>query len=401
MKRIYLDHAATTPLDARVLKEMEPYFLENYGNASSLHSFGREAREAVEKSREAVAKILNAKPDEIVFNSGGTEGDNTALRGVIKASKTKRIVTSKIEHHAVEHTSKELEKEGAEVEFVEVDSEGFVDVAAIEKALAKETAIASIMHANNEIGTIEPIAEIGEMCREKGTIFHTDAVQSVGKEKIDVEKMNIDLLSASGHKFYGPKGVGFMYIKKGTKILPILHGGGHEKGMRSGTENVAGIVGLAKALEIAENEREKETAREKKLAERLVKGISEIGNSWVNGPEIGSKRLSNNINLGFDFVEGESMVFMMDEKGIACSTGSACSTKDLNPSHVLMAINLKPWKAHGSLRITTGRGTTEKDIDYAVESISEIVKRLREISPLRKGKDISKFEKGFEERHSH
>ncbi len=401
MKRIYFDHAATTPLDKRVLETMEPFFLEKFGNASSLHSFGREAREAIDKSREIIAKAIGAEENEIVFNSGGTEGDNTAIRGIMLASKKKNLVTSTIEHHAVEHTAKQLEREGFSANFVGVDSKGFLDLELLEKELGEKTALVSIMHANNEIGTIEPIKEIGEICRRKEIVFHTDAVQSVGKEKIDVEKMNIDLLSASAHKFYGPKGTGFLYVKNGTKIKPLMQGGGHENGMRSGTENVAGIVGMAKALEIVEKERGEESERERALAKRLVKQALEMPNSWINGPPIGKKRLGNNVNLGFDFVEGESMVLMLDDKGIACSTGSACSTKDLSPSHVLTAIGLKPWQAHGSLRLTSGRSTLEKDVDFAAENIAEIVEKLREISPLKKGINISKYEKGFEEMHKH
>ncbi len=387
MKRIYLDHAATTPLDERVLREMKPFFSEKYGNASSLHSFGREAREAIERARETVASAINAEPEEIVFNSGGTEGDNTAVHGIAYPNRKKgrHIVTTKIEHHAVERACEFLEKDGFEVTYLEVDREGFIDLPKLEAATGKETILVSVMHANNEIGTIEPIAEIGKICREREIYFHTDAVQSVGKEKIDIKAMNIDLLSASGHKFYGPKGVGFLYVRKGTKLRPLMHGGGHEKGLRSGTENVVGIVGLAKALEIAEAEREKEAARKRKLAKGLVKQALEIENSWMNGPEIGKKRLSNNVNLGFDFVEGESMVLMLDDKGIACSTGSACSTKDLRPSHVLLAIGLKPWQAHGSLRLTMGRDTKEKDIRQVIESVNEIVGKLREISPMYKG----------------
>ena len=403
MKRIYLDHAATTPLDERVFDEMKPFFSEKCGNASSLHSFGREAREAVELARESVAGAINAEPEEIVFNSGGTEGDNTAVQEIAYPNRKKgrHIVTTKIEHHAVERACKFLEKDGFDVTYLGVDKEGFIDLAELEASAGKETILVSVMHANNEIGAIEPIAEIGKICREKEIYFHTDAVQSVGKEKIDVKAMNLDLLSASGHKFYGPKGIGFLYVRRGTKIHPLMHGGGHERGLRSGTENVAGIVGLAKALEIAEAGREKEAARERKLAKGFVKKGLGIENSWVNGPEIGENRLANNVNMGFDFVEGESMVLMLDDAGIACSTGSACSTKDLSPSHVLLAIGLKPWQAHGSMRFTLGRGTVEADLDYTAKKLKGIVARLREISPLRKGTNISKYEKGFEERHKH
>tara|TARA_Y100000310_G_scaffold340361_1_gene435836 strand:+ start:2244 stop:3455 length:1212 start_codon:yes stop_codon:yes gene_type:complete len=403
MKRIYLDHAATTPMDERVLKAMAPYFTEKYGNASSLHSFGTEAREAVDKAREKVAGILNAESDEIIFNSGGTEGDNMALRGVAYANKRKgkEIITTKIEHHAIEHTTEKLKAGGFEATFLDVNKQGFISLAELERKANSNTILVSVMHANNEIGTIEPIKEIGDICRKKDIYFHTDAVQSVGKEKIDVRKMNIDLLSSSAHKFYGPKGVGFLFVRKGMKIRPIIHGGGHEFGLRSGTENVAGIVGLARALELADKEMERESARERKIVKKIVKETLEIKNSWLNGPEIGKRRLSNNVNLGFDFVEGESMVLMMDDVGIACSTGSACSTKDLSPSHVLLSIGLKPWQAHGSLRLTLGRGTREQDIGYVTNNIRDIVEKLREISPLRKGINIGKYEKGFEEKHKH
>ncbi|MBN2067301.1 MAG: cysteine desulfurase NifS [Candidatus Diapherotrites archaeon] len=403
MNRIYLDHAATTPLDKRVLKEMQPYFSEKYGNASSLHFFGTEAREAMEKSRDAIAKAINARPEEIVFTSGGTESDNIAVKGVAFGNKKrgKRVITSKIEHHAISHTCQFLEKDGFEVSYLNVDKEGSIDLAELEKEIGEGTTLVSVMHANNEIGAIQPVKEIGKLCREKGIYFHTDAVQSVGKERIDVEKMGIDLLSASGHKFYGPKGIGFLYARKGTKIHPLMHGGGHEKGIRPGTENVAGIVGMAAALKIAEKEREKENARERKLAKKLVNGALKIENSWLNGPAVGKARLSNNVNLGFDFVEGESIVLMLSDKGIAASTGSACSTRDLQPSHVLRAIGLPHVKCHGSLRLTLGRGNTGKDIDVVLKELPSIVKKLREISPLRKGVDISEFEEDVEHTHKH
>ncbi len=386
MKQIYLDHAATTPLDKRVLKVMEPYFSENFGNASSLHSFGIKAREAVENAREGIAKAINAKPEEIIFTSGGTESDNIAVQEIAYTNKDKgnHIITTKIEHHAIENTCKFLEKDGFEITWLDVDKKGFIDLNELENAITDKTILVTIMHSNNEIGTIQPIAEIGKICKNRGIYFHTDAVQSVGKEKIDVEAMNIDLLSASGHKFYGPKGIGFLFIRQGTKVHPLMHGGGHERGLRSGTENVPGIVGMAKALELSEKEMKKESLREKKLAKKLVKGALKIENSWTNGPVIGEKRLSNNVNLGFDFVEGESMVLMLSDKGIAASTGSACSTKSLEPSHVLRAIGLPHVKCHGSLRLTLGKETSAKDIDYVLKVLPPIVKRLREISPLGK-----------------
>ncbi len=381
-KRIYLDHAATTPLDKRVLKEMKPFFSEKFGNAGSLHSFGQEAREAVEKAREDIAKAINAKPEEIIFTSGGTESDNLALQETAYPNRKKgnHIITSSFEHHAVLHTVQFLEKDGFEASYLAVTKEGFVELQEFEKTLTDKTILASVMHANNEIGTIQPVKEIGELCREKGILFHSDAVQTVGKEKIDVEKMNLDLLSASAHKFYGPNGVGFLYVRQGTKIHPLMHGGGHEKGLRSGTENVPGIVGMASALKLAVKETDKDNAGERKLRNKLVDGCLEIENSWLNGDR--EPRLACNAALGFDFVEGESMVLMLSDKGIAASTGSACSTKSLEPSHVLRAIGLPHVKCHGSLRFTLGRSTSVKDIDYVLQELPKIVQRLRKISPL-------------------
>ncbi len=387
MRQIYLDHAATAPTDERVLKEMVPWFLEKYGNASSLHSFGLEAREAVEKARESIAKAINAKPEEICFTSGGTESDNIAVKGIAfgNRKKGKHLITSKIEHHAVEETFRFLESDGFEASYLDADSQGFISLQALENAINEKTTLVSVMHANNEIGTIQDISSIGKICSEKGVCFHSDAVQSVGKEKIDVKKMNIGLLSSSAHKFYGPKGAGFLFAKEGTKMAKTVHGGNHEHGLRSGTENVPGIVGMAKALEIAESTREKESRRERLLAKKMLKGALKIENSWLNGPKIGNKRLSNNVNLGFDFVEGESMVLMLSDKGIACSTGSACSTKSLKPSHVLTAIGLPRVKCHGSIRFSLGKGNGEKDINHVLENLSKVVERLREISPLKQG----------------
>jgi len=401
MKRIYLDHAATTPLDKRVLKAMQPFFWGKFGNPSSLHSFGLEAREAVEKSREKIAGAINAKPGEVYFTGGGTEADNIALQGVMRANsaKRKRLVTSKFEHHAVLYTAEHLQKEGFEAEFLPITKDGFVEAGEAEKALNEKTALASVMHANNEIGTIQPIAEIGAICRERGVYFHTDAVQTAGKEKIDVEKMNIDLLSASAHKFYGPKGAGFLFKRDNVRIEPIGFGGEHEKGLRSGTENVPGIVGMAEALGLAVRGMKENNARERKLRNTLVKGCLQIDDSWLNGaPE---PRLAGNANIGFDFVEGESMVLMLNDKGIAASTGSACSSKSLEPSHVLRAIGLPHVKCHGSLRFTLGGGTKAKDIDYVLSVLPGIVGKLRKMSPLHKGVDISEFEGEIGETHSH
>ncbi|MBI2530115.1 MAG: cysteine desulfurase NifS [Candidatus Diapherotrites archaeon] len=399
MRRIYLDHAATTPIDGRALAKMRPYFSEKYGNAGSLHYFGTEAKKAMENARAEIARAINAEPNEIIFTSGGTESDNLAIKGIAYANSKNgnHIITSVFEHHAVLHTCKFLEKDGFKVTYLEVDSRGFINPKELESAITEKTILVSVMHANNEIGTIQPIGEIGKICRERGIYFHTDAVQTLGKIQIDVKKMNIDLLSASAHKFYGPKGVGFLYVRKGTNIHPLMHGGGQENGLRSGTENVAGIIGMAEALKISIKEMGKENARELKLRNKLIKGCLKIKDSWLNGSL--KNRLAGNANLGFDFVEGESIVIMLDEKGIAASTGSACSTKSLEPSHVLRAIGLPHVKCHGSLRLTLGRDTTTKDIDYLLNVLPAIIARLREMSPLRKGIDISEFEGKIEHTH--
>jgi len=378
--KIYLDHAATTPLAAEVLEAMLPYFSEKFGNASSLHEFGQEAREAVENARKKIAKLINAKPAEIIFTSGGTESDNLAIKGTAFKAKEGKIITSKIEHHAVLEPCHWLEKHGFKVSYINVDKYGLVDLAELEKAITKDTILVSVMHANNEIGTIEPIKEIGKICKQHGVYFHTDAVQSFGKLPIDVKKMNIDMLSVSAHKIYGPKGVGFLYVRQDVRIEPIMHGGGHEFGLRSGTENVVGIVGLAKAAELIHRNLEKETARERKLRDKLIKEILEIKDSRLNGhPEL---RLPNNCNFSFKGIEGEALLLRLSEKGIAASTGSACSTKSLKPSHVLTAIGLKPEEAHGSLRLTLGKDNTEEQIDYVLTVLSKIINSLRRISPF-------------------
>jgi cysteine desulfurase len=384
MQRIYLDNSATTPVDKRVLEAMKPFFSKIYGNASSLHKFGREARRSMEESRTKVAKVINAKREEIIFTSGGTESDNLAIKGICFANKQKNhIITSKIEHHAVLHTCQWMEKQGFEVSYLPVDKYGIIHPSAVENAIKENTALVSIMFANNEIGTIEPIEEIGKICREKGVYFHTDAVQAFGKVPIDVNKDNIDLLSISAHKVYGPKGVGALFVRKGVRIEPIVHGGGHESDIRSGTENVSGIVGFGAASEIAKKEMKKEAYREIKLRDKLIKGVLKIKDSRLNGHPI--KRLPNNVNVSFEFIEGESLISYLDAKGIAASTGSACSSKSLEPSHVLLAIGLKHEQAHGSLRMTLGRENTNEDINYAMEVLPGIVERLRQISPY-KGK---------------
>lgn len=384
MKRIYLDYAATTPVDARVLQAMKPYFSKKFGNASSLHRSGQEAKKALEESRKKVAELINADNGEIVFTSSGTESDNLSVKGVAFANKEKgkHIIVSKIEHDAILESCKWLNIEGFEITYLPVDKYGFVDTKELESSIRKDTILVSVMHANNEIGTIEPIEEIGKICREHDVYFHTDAVQTFGKIGIDVKKMNIDLLSASSHKIYGPKGVGLLYVREGIKIEPLMHGGGHESGLRSSTENIAGIVGFAAACDIAKKEMKNDATKQTRLRDYLIKNVLKIEYSHLNGHPV--KRLPNNTNFWFDFIEGESLVTHLDFHGIAASTGSACSSKSLEPSHVLTAIGLKHEEAHGSLRMTLGRQTTKIDIDYVLKILPGIVNRLREISPLKK-----------------
>ncbi len=382
--KVYLDHGATTPVDKEVVKAMQPYFTEKYGNASSLHSFGREAKEAMEKARKSVAKLINAEPKEIIFTSGGTEADNIAIKEIMFTNRNKgnHIITSRIEHHAVENTCKFMEKMGFKVTYLSVDKNGFISLDDLRKAITKETVLVSIMHANNEIGTIQPIEEIGKICKENDVYFHTDAVQTVGKVAVDVKKMNIDLLSSSAHKLYGPKGVGCLFVKEGTRIGSLIHGGNHEKGLRAGTENVSGIVGFGKACELAGKRMDKEVEHLTKLRDKLIKGVLEIKDSWLNGDP--SKRVPGNTNFSFRYIEGESLIMYLDEMGIAASTGSACSTKELKPSHVLTAIGLKPEEAHGSLRLTLGKDNTEEEVEHVLKALPEIVEKLRKMSPLAK-----------------
>jgi cysteine desulfurase len=383
MQRIYLDNSATTPVDKRVLEAMKPFFSEMYGNASSLHKFGQEAKRNMEESREKIAEMINAKREEIIFTSGGTESDNLTIKGICFANKQKNhIITSKIEHHAVLNTCHWMEKQGFEVTYLPVDKYGLINPVTLESEIKDNTGLVSIMFANNEIGTIEPIAQIGKICREKGVIFHTDAVQAFGKIPIDVNKLNIGLLSMSAHKLYGPKGVGALFVRNDINIEPIIHGGGHENEIRSGTENIAGIVGFGKAAEIAKKEMKKEVERETKMRDKLIKGVLKIENSHLNGHPV--KRLPNNANFWFDFIEGESLVVWLDSKGIAASTGSACSSKSLEPSHVLLAIGLKHEQAHGSLRMTLGKENSMRDINYVLGTLPEIVEKLRKISPYKK-----------------
>jgi cysteine desulfurase len=384
IKRIYLDYAATTPVDPRVLKAMEPYFSEKFGNTMSLHSFGQEAKTALEEAREIVADLMGAKPSEVIFTSSATESNNLALKGVAFANRKKgnHIIISSIEHSCIMESAKWLEKQGFEITRLKVDKYGLVDPEDVKKAIKKETILVSIMHANNEIGTIEPIEEIGKICKERGVYFHTDAAQSFGKIPINVNKMNIDLMTVSSHKMYGPKGAAALFVREGTKIEPILHGGGHEMGLRSSTVNVAAIVGFAEACKICKKEMEKEAKRSTKLRDKLIKGVLEkIPGSHLNGHP--TKRLPNNANFWFEGVEGESIVIQLDLLGIAASTGSACSSEKLEPSHVLLAIGLRPEQAHGSLRLSLGRWTKEKEIDYVLKVLPKVIERLRKISPIK------------------
>ncbi len=385
-KQVYLDNAASTPVDKRVLKEILPFFGEKYGNASSVHSSGREGMEAIQKAREKIAKAINAEPEEIIFTSSGTESNNLLIKGFARAGleKEKHILTQKTEHDAVLHPIEELAKQGFETRVLEVDREGFFQMEEFEKE-AGRAGLASIMHANNEIGTIYPIKKIGKICREKGTVFHTDAVQTVGKEKINVKKMKIDALSASAHKFYGPKGAGFLYLKEGIKIEGLMSGGGQERKLRPGTYNTQGIVGMGKALEIANKEMNNAKEKEKKMQKELAKRLMEIDDSWINGPKIGSKRLANNLSAGFEYVEGEAMLIKLDDYGIAASTGSACSSDSLKASHVLLGIGLRPRRAHGTLRFSLGKQNNIQDVKYVGEKMKKVVGELRNISPLKKG----------------
>lgn len=380
---IYMDHSATSPVDPEVFKAMEPYFMDSFGNASTLYSLGRDARKAMESSRKQVASLIGADASEIIFTSGGTESDNIAIKGVAYKLKTKgnHIITSNIEHPAVDETCKYLEKNGFEVTYLPVREDGIVNVSDLEDAITDKTILITIMHANNEIGTIQPVAEIGEIARQNKIYFHTDAVQSVGKIQVNVEDLKADLLSISAHKLYGPKGIGALYIRKGVRLEPLIHGGGHEKGIRPGTENIAGIVGLGKACEIAEEKLEETAHYVTSIRDELIKRVlTEIDESYLNGHP--TKRLPNNINFRFTGIEGESLGLHLDAKGIAASTGSACSSKKLEPSYVLMALGLKEVQAHGSLRLSLGKENKIEDVDYVVESIKNAVETLRKLSPL-------------------
>jgi len=378
MKTIYLDNAATTQIDKRVVKEMEKFMIREFGNPSSLHEKGREARKAVEKAREIIANSINALPEEIIFTSGGTESNVLAIKGVAEANPEKKhIIISKIEHDCIINCCNELEKQGYRITKIDVDSEGFVNLDELEKAISPDTLVVSIIHGNNEIGTIQDLEKIGKICKSKKVYFHTDACQSYMKTEIDVRKQNLDLATLNAHKIHGPKGIGVLYIRKGVKIKAIQEGGGQEREIRGGTENVPGIVGMAKAVEIYDKE---EIEKMKELRDKMIKELERIPEIKLNGSR--EKRLYNNINVRFAGIEGESILMMLDKEGICVSTGSACSSKSLEPSHVLLALGLKPEESHGSIRISLGRFNTEKEINKFLKVIPKIVKDLRKISPF-------------------
>lgn len=387
MQKVYLDNAATTKVRDEVVEAMLPYFTEYFGNPSSLHLFAREAGKGLDTARAQVAKALNAKPEEIIFTGGGSESDNMALRGIPEAykKKGKHVITSAVEHHAVLHTLEAMEKEGrVEVTYLPVDEYGMVTAEQVEKAIRPDTVLVSIMFANNEVGTIMPIEQIGETCKKHGVLFHTDAVQAVGHVPVDVEKMHIDLLSLSGHKFHGPKGVGALYVRKGVRIPALILGGAQERRKRAGTENVPGIVGMGKAIELATSELEDNAAKMKVLRDRLIFGIpARIPDVKLNGHP--TERLPNNVNFSIRFIEGESILLMLDLNGIAVSSGSACTSGSLDPSHVLLAMGLSHEVAHGSLRLTLSEFTTPEEIDYVLDTLPPIVEKLRAMSPLYHG----------------
>jgi cysteine desulfurase len=383
MRRIYLDHAATTPTHPEVVKAILPYFAEAFGNPSSIYTCGREARGAVEEARTKVAELIGARSEEIIFTSGGTEADNYALKGVAYANEHKgnHIITTSIEHHAVLEVGKFLERRGFKITCLPVDKYGLVAPDDVRKAITDKTILISVMHANNEVGTIEPVEEIGKIAREAGVYFHTDAVQTVGHIPVNVDKLKVDLLAISAHKFYGPKGAGALYVRKGTKLVSLMHGGEQEKRRRAGTENVPAIVGFGKAVELAGQEMGKGAERVAHLRDKLIKGLLEkIDHIRLNGHP--TSRLPNNVNVSVDFVEGESMLLNLDLEGICASTGSACSSASLEPSHVLLALGIPPEQAHGSLRFTFGRENTEADVERVLEILPGIVAKLRAMSPL-------------------
>ncbi|MBI2859706.1 MAG: cysteine desulfurase NifS [Chloroflexi bacterium] len=387
MKTVYLDYAATTPAHPEVVKAMLPYFTENFGNPSSIYGCGQKAKGALEEARTRIARFLGAREEEVIFTSGGTEADNTAIIATAYANERKgnHVITCAIEHHAVLHACDFLKTRGFSVTKLPVDRYGLVSPDDVRKAITPKTILVTIMHANNEIGTIEPIDEIGKVCREAGVYFHTDAVQTVGHLPIDLKSLHVDMLSLSAHKLYGPKGVGALYVRKGTKLTSFLHGGAQERGRRASTENVAGVVGLAKAMDIAREDMMPEAERLTALRETLIKGLmAKIENVRLNGHP--TLRLPNNVNVSIEYIEGESMCLNLDLEGICSSTGSACSSGSTEPSHVLLAIGIPPQSAHGSLRFTSGKWTTEDDIDRVLEVLPRVVAKLRAMSPLLKKK---------------
>ncbi len=382
-KVYYFDNAATTRVSPEVLEEIQKYYSEQYFNPSSIYKPAQRCKDAVEKARKQVANLIGADAKEIYFTAGGSESDNWAIKGITEAyaNKGRHIITTNIEHHAVLHTCEYLESKGCDVTYLPVNSDGFISIDDLKAAIRPDTILISIMFANNEIGTIQPIKEIGKIAREKGIIFHTDAVQAAGHIPIDVNELNIDMLSMSGHKLYAPKGVGALYIRKGIKIKNLIHGGQQERGRRAGTENVPGIVGIGKACEEAKKHLESEAARQIKIRDKIIDGIlSRVDHCRLNGSR--SQRLPGNVNISFEFIEGESILLLLDMKGICASSGSACTSGSLDPSHVLLAIGLPHEKAHGSLRITLGKFNTEEEADYLIEAVPPIIKRLRQMSPL-------------------
>jgi len=391
VRRIYLDHAATTPVRKEVVEAMMQVHTENWGNPSSIHYFGRPARKAMEEARERIAKAINADPREILFTGSGTEADNIAIVGGARANKKKgnHLITTAVEHHAVLDAFKQLEKEGFEVTYLPVDADGRISVEDFKNALRDDTVLVSVMHGNNEVGTIMPVEEIGAICRERKVLFHTDAVQTIGKIPFDVKAVNCDFAAMSGHKIYGPKGIGVLYMRRGVRTQPLYYGGGQERKLRPGTENVANIVGFATAIELAVTEMEEESARLSKLRDKLIDGVlSNIPETRLNGPREG--RLPHNVNVSIEYIEGEALLLTCDMKGMAASSGSACTSGSLDPSHVLMAMGLTHTTAHGSLRLSLGKSTTEEDIDYIIRELQPIAERLRAMSPV-----WERFQKGL------
>jgi cysteine desulfurase len=383
MRKVYFDHSATTPVDPRVVEAMLPFLNEKFGNPSSIHSYGREVKVALEEARESIAEFCNVRAADIYFTSGGTESDNMAIKGLAYElkNKGKHIITSKIEHHAVLHTCEFLEKEGFEVTYLAPDRYGMIHPDALEKAIRKDTILITIMHANNEVGTINSIEKIGEIANENGVIFHTDAVQSFGKVPIDLSKLPVDLMSMSGHKIYGPKGVGLLYIRKGVRLAQLLHGGGHERNRRPGTENIPGIIGVAKAVELRKERMNQENQSITKLRDKFYEKVNQaIPRVFLNGHP--KKRLAGHLNLSFQGIEGEALLLSLDLKGLAASSGSACTSGSIDPSHVLSAMGIKPELAQSSIRFTLGKDNTEEDVNYTLEILPEIVQRLRSMSAL-------------------